>query len=133
MRKVTKNMIKTFKLEELGFDMMGYTFDKIDELSYHHLLVSKRYGGSASYWNGSILVRQTAHDYLHVIEKVDLDMFNAITRELEDQKKARKIQIENLRRIRDILTSFEREHSNDRSEHGRILIKKEFIDKRTHL
>lgn len=133
MRKIVKNMIIAYKLQELGYDMMGYTFDSIEELSFHHLHVSKRYGGPYSLWNGSLLVRLTAHDYLHTIEKVDLDMFYAITREIGAEKEARRIQIENLKRIRDVLTSFEREHASDRRDDGKMLIKKEYIDKRIKL
>ena len=74
MKEITMNMINTYKLETLGYDFMGYTFNKTRELSFHHLIIprknSKKEGIGDGYvwWNGAILVRDTAHDYLHKIE-----------------------------------------------------------------
>lgn len=40
------------------------------------------------------------------------------------------LDIDNLRRIHDILKCFEREHSNDRSKKGKVLIKQEYMRRR---
>ena len=42
MRKITREMIKEYELMNLGYDFMGYTFNKPNELSFHHLIVPKR-------------------------------------------------------------------------------------------
>lgn len=36
MKEITREMIKTFKLNKLGYDQMGYTFNNTKQLSYHH-------------------------------------------------------------------------------------------------
>ena len=85
MREITKIMIKKYALMKLKFDFMGYVFQRPEQLSFHHLIVphrlckSKGLGEGYLEWNGAILRQNTAHDYLHVIEKYDPDMFNAIT------------------------------------------------------
>lgn len=132
-------MIRTFRIKQIGYDFMGYNFERTGELSFHHLIVPhrdcQRYGIGQGYcfWNGAILVQSTAHDYLHAIERLDYDMFSAITSEMIDENAARQIGIENLRRIRDILLAFEREHCSDRTKSGAHVIKPIYVQNRIKL
>ena len=136
MREITKLMIKEYKLVKLGYDFMGYDITNKSNLSFHHLIVPyrncKAMGLGEGYleWNGVILNQNTSHDYLHLIEAKDYDMFLAITSELIDENVKGHLDIDNLRRIHDILKCFEREHSNDRSKKGKVLIKQEYMRRR---
>ena len=136
MREITKLMIKEYKLVKLGYDFMGYDITNKSNLSFHHLIVPyrncKAMGLGEGYleWNGAILNQNTSHDYLHLIEAKDYDMFLAITSELIDENVKGHLDIDNLRRIHDILECFEREHSNDRSKKGKVLIKQEYMRRR---
>ena len=136
MREITKLMIKEYKLMKLGYDFMGYDITNKSNLSFHHLIVPHRnckamgFGEGYLEWNGAILNQNTSHDYLHLIEAKDYDMFLAITNELIDENIKGHLDIDNLRRIHDILKCFEREHSNDRSKKGKILIKQEYMRRR---
>ena len=137
MREITRTMINFFEIRKLGYDFMGYTFKprNLKELSFHHLIVSKRdcellgYGDGYTFENGSILVKKTAHDYLHVIEFVDPDIYNYIREEMIKENRQREITIENLRRIRSALVSFEREHSGDK-KNGRYIIQPSYVERR---
>ena len=139
MRDVTKEMIEIFKINKLGYDMAGYTFKNKKDLSFHHLLVAKRnckqqgLGEGYYFWNGAILVQATSHDYLHTIERIDPDMFYVITSELLDENIAREIKIESLKRIRDVLLTFEREHCSERTHKGSPIIKESFVRDRIKL
>lgn len=139
MREITQEMIKTFNIKKLGFDMAGYNFKNNNQLSYHHLVFAKRdckhlgLGEGYFFWNGAILVQKTSHDYLHIIEYIDSDMFYAITSELIDENISRQIRIENLKRIRDILMQFEKEHCSDTNKNGKYIIKPEYISTRIKL
>lgn len=42
MKEITKEMIEAYQIKELGYDFMGYTFDNLHELSFHHLIVPHR-------------------------------------------------------------------------------------------
>ena len=68
MKPITLEMINIYKIRKLGYDFMGYTFSKPQELSFHHLIVPKRLGGKETIENGAILKQCTSHDYLHRIE-----------------------------------------------------------------
>lgn len=133
MKEITRIMINDFKIMKLKYDFMGYRVDKKASLSFHHLIIPRRnckefgIGEGYLYWNGAILRQETSHDYLHLIESKDEDMFMAITSEMIDENIKGKLDIENLRRIHDILTCFEREHCHDRGKKGRLLIKDEYI------
>lgn len=130
MKLIKEEMIQEFKLKQLGFDMMGYTFKRKDDLSYHHLIIPKRENGLETFENGAILRQKTSHDYLHIIEHIDPEIFSLITNELIDENIMRKIEMENLKYIRDLLLYFEKEHDHDTTKKGRLLIKREYITQR---
>lgn len=133
MKEIAERIIKDFKIMKLGFDFMGYNVDKKSSLSFHHLIVShceckaKRLGNGYLYWNGAILMQNTSHDYLHLIESKDHDMFLAITSEMIDENIKGYLDITNLRYINDVLCQFEREHCGDRTKKGKLLIKEEYL------
>ena len=136
MKEITKLMIKKYELMKLGYDFMGYDIINKNNLSFHHLIIPHRnckalgLGEGYLEWNGAILNQNTSHNYLHLIEAKDYDMFLAITSELIDENVKGHLDIDNLRRIHDILECFEREHSNDRSKKGKVLIKQEYMRRR---
>ena len=139
MREITEKMIKDFKITKLGFDFMGYKVDKKQSLSFHHLIIphreSRNYGigDGYLYWNGAILRQNTSHDYLHIIEKIDPDIFYELTSEMIDENIKGRLDIDNLKRIHDLLLYFEREHDHDTSKKGKLLIKREFVTGRVNL
>lgn len=125
-------MFNKYKLAELGHDFMGFSFKRPEEISFHHLIVAKRHcaemglGNGEYVWNGSLLVRNTGHDYTHIIERIDPDAFYALTSEMVDMNVKGYLDPENLRYIDDILCSFEREHCGERTKKGKMLIKEEY-------
>ena len=130
MKQITRLMIYEYKIKELKYDFMGYTFKLNKELSFHHLITPKRDGGKPTLQNGSVLVRDTAHDYLHRIESRDKEIFALITNEMIEENLKGKLDIENLRKIRDLLEYFEKEHCADKTNRGYPLIKEEYIRRR---
>lgn len=132
MREITKIMIKKYALLKLKYDFMGYEFNNPNQLSFHHLIVphrlckSKGLGEGYIEWNGAILRQNTSHDYLHIVERYDLDMFNAITSEMIDVNVKGYLDIENIKAIDDILNNFEREYCSARTKKGYPLIKEEY-------
>lgn len=139
MKEITKQMIKDFRITKLGYDFMGYNVDKNASLSFHHLIIPHRdckargLGEGYLYWNGAILRQNTSHDYLHLIESKDYDIFLAITSEMIDENIKGRLDIDNLKRIHDLLLYFEREHDHDTSKKGKLLIKREFVTGRVNL
>lgn len=139
MREITKEMIHTFKIDKLGYDFMGYTFKRKNDLSFHHLIIphreSKNMGIGEGYvfWNGAILNQRTSHEYLNIVEHYNYDMFLAITNEMIDENWLRRIEISNLKHIRDILLQFEKEHCGDTNKKGRHVIRPEYITNRINL
>jgi len=133
MRDITKLMIYKYNLVKLGFDFMGYEFQKESELSFHHLIVPKRLCAYKHIeedgyveWNGAILVQNTAHNYLHIIEQYNKEIFNGITNEIIDEKNNGSIRIENLKRINVLLDYFENEYKDIKAKNGTRLIKEKY-------
>ena len=126
MKEVTKLLINDFKIKQLNYDFMGYYLQRGDIYTFHHFLIANRENGTYAYWNGVILCGKTSHPYLHLIESKDEERFYYITSEFLDMKNKGYLDIENLRYIDDILTSFEKEYCGKRSKKGKILIKEEY-------
>lgn len=139
MKPVTREMIKKYQINKLGYDFMGYQVNTLNGLSFHHLIVPKRdckaqgFGDGYQIWNGAILVQDTSHDYLHIIEQNDRDMFLAITQEMIAQNQMGKLDIYHLRRIRDVLLSFERDYADLQNNKGKSLIRRKYIERRIDL
>jgi len=127
MKPITKLIIEEYNLKKIDF--MGYEFTRTNA-TYHHLIVPRRNGGKETFENGAVLNGKTSHPYLHIVESIDQDKFNAITNEMIIEKMIGGIDQECLKKIDDILTGFERENSGKRTSKGRILIKEEYT-KRT--
>lgn len=133
MKQVTKQMIRDYRIKKVGFDFMGYSLQKNDIYTFHHLIVPhrkcKEQGLGEGYltWNGAILCGKTSHPYLHLIEAKDYEMFLAISSEMIDENIKGYLDIQNIRYIDDCLKSFEREHCSDRGNKGKLLIKEEYL------
>lgn len=139
MREITAQMIDLFKIDKIGYEFMGYTFDTYDELTFHHLVVPRRNcekigieSTGYAFWNGAILTR-TAHNYLHTIEQFDSEIFFALTSEMINENIKINLNIDDLKRIRDLLLYFEHEHMDEYTKKGDLIIKPEYIEKRISL
>ena len=132
-------MIKDYQIKKLGYDFMGYGFNNPSELSFHHLIVAHKncrelgLGDGYLKWNGAILKQKTSHNYLHIIERLDPEIFWLITSEMIDENVKGKIDIDNLKKIRDLLLYFEKEHKTEEDGKGKKLIKREFVTARIPL
>ena len=139
MKEITKIMVNDFKIMKLGYDFLGYKVNRKQDLSFHHLIIQRRHckeaglGEGYLYWNGAILRQNTSHDYLHLIENIDPDIFYELTSEMIDENIKGRLDIDNLKRIHDLLLYFEREHDHDTSKKGKLLIKREFVTGRVNL
>lgn len=126
MKEVTKLMIREFEIKRLNYDFMGYTLEKNDIYTFHHLIVPNREGGPYARWNGAILCGKSSHPYLHVIEAKDYDIFSYITSEMIDENMKGYLDTRNIMEIHNLLDKFEREHCSDRTRKGKVLIKEEY-------
>jgi hypothetical protein len=129
MKEITNLMIREFNINKLGYDFMGYSLQKGDIYTFHHLIIPARKGGKYERWNGAILCGETSHPYLHLIESKDYDMFTYITSEMIDMNIKGYLDIDNLRRIHDLLRQFEREYAGAKGKKGKALIKRDYRDR----
>jgi hypothetical protein len=133
MDLITRELIKAYNLKKIGLDFMGYQIDKLENVSYHHLIIPARKKGKRTFENGVILMQgqgyndSNSHDYLHLIENIEPEIFYYITSEMIDQKIKGKLDIENLKRIHELLRYFESKHLHDRGNKGKRLIKEKYL------
>lgn len=134
MRGITKLMINEYNIKRLGYDFMGYTFRSIDDLSFHHLVIPRRLCNGMkdkgyNRENGAILNQFSSHPYLHLIEIYDRDRFLEITKYLIKENLLGKVDMDCLRKIRDVLISFEMEYQDTVNNNGNKIIKKQFANR----
>ena len=130
MKEITKLMIDEYNLKKLGYDFMGFTFKRTSELSFHHLIIPHKDCKNLQIecdgyvrWNGAILVQDTSHEYLHVIEHYDRDRFDFITDRMIEMNANGELDNQRLKQIGMVLTGFENDFKSYRTNKGRRLIK----------
>lgn len=131
MGKLSNRLYYEFKLNQLGYDFMGYEFDSKKELSYHHIKPTHS-GGETTYNNGVLLVRSTSHNYIHTIEEYDYKIFLMVTRLLIEEKNMGKVDIEILKEIDGILNCFEEKYERAYTKKGQPLVREEFTRRRKY-
>ena len=129
LKDVTILLINDFKIKELNHDMMGYSLQKGDIYTYHHLLIPKRQGGPISYENGAVLTG-ISHQYLHVIEATEHRYFAYITSEIQKMKMKGYLDDLNLVEIDNILLDFECKYEEHYTRKGRKLIRPEYLNRK---
>ncbi len=122
-------MIKEFRIKELGYDFLGYSLQKGDIYTFHHLIIPNRNGGKYVRENGAILCGNTSHPYLHLIECKDYDIFCYLTSEMIDMNIKGYLDINNIKNINELLMEFEDRHLEDKTKKGNVLIKKRYLDR----
>lgn len=125
MRKIVIEMLKIYQpLSNL--DWLNYKIVQNSELTYHHI-VKKCDGGKKTISNGAILL-PTTHQYLHLIEHMDLDTYitiNNLFKEINAQKQEPTMTQRYV--LEEILEKFEKEHKWDKGNNGEILIKRKYL------
>lgn len=121
---------------------MGYKFQRPEQLSFHHLIVPKKdckeagLGDGYLFWNGAVLTQSkysSSHDYFHTIALYDEEIAFRITQLMIEENQNQRIDIEHLRKIRDLLLYFEKEHCSTRNNSGGLIIRRNFIEPRIEL
>ena len=131
MSQLIKEMKDIYRIRH--YDFMGYTFRNINDLSFHHI-IKKCDGGPKTFENGALLVKDTSHPYLHIVEERDYDMYIQINKILKDINNQLKPPTrEQLIEIRRILLAFEEIHLGELNAEGKPLIKQKYIDRRIEL
>ena len=130
MGKLTNRIYYDYKLNQTGYDFMGYTFEDKKDLSYHHIQ-PRHYGGKTTYENGALLVRSTSHNYIHTIEAIDFKLFIELANELRLEHEDG-ITKEHLLAIRQMLEFFEEKYKYQNTKHGVPIIKEDFVRRRVN-
>ena len=130
MKAVTNLMIREYNIKNLGYDFMGFTFKRTNELSFHHMIVPHKdcrrlHIEKDGYvkWNGAILVQQTSHEYLHLIEQYERERFNEITQIMIEMNKRGELNQDSLLQIEMLLRGFEDQYEGLSNNKGNRLIK----------
>lgn len=129
MSKLRERIYKDFKMEQLGYDFMGYTFESKRELSTHHIL-PRHSGGQTKKNNLCALNRFTSHNYIHLIEDTDYKVFLELSKYLLEEVSKGEISREQLLKIADALQFFEFKYRDEEDRNGERLIRPEYKEKR---
>ena len=126
MKEVLRLMLRIYKpfsqLDWLNFKL------KKDDITFHHI-VKKEDGGKKSIENGAILM-PNSHAYLHLIECLDIDTYNAINEIFKEiNAQCSEPTLEQRLLIDQILNDFENNHRWDKGYGGKLLVKKKYLDR----
>lgn len=126
MNQVTEEMLRIYKPVS-GLDWLNYKLVK-KNVTYHHI-IKKEQGGKRIIENGALLM-PIAHQYLHLIECVDIDTYVAINKIFGIINKQREEPIKEQREIIEyMLSEFERVHKWDKKNNGKLLLQKKYLER----
>lgn len=126
MDRTLSEMLKIYKpLSNL--DWMNYVLKK-EDVTYHHR-IKKCNGGKKTIENGAILM-PVAHQYLHLIECLDIDTYIALnnlfkivnTQGYEPTREQREL-------IEYLLKEFESVHKWDKGLKGKLLVQRKYLER----
>lgn len=124
MKQITKLMVNMYSLKKIDF--MGYKVSKDNPYTYHHL-IKRCYGGKETIENGAVLTKNS-HEYLHIVETRDLELYNYINNVLKQINEQGHEPLLRQRLAIDYLFKlFEHDHMNDRSSKNKRLIKDSYL------
>lgn len=121
---IKQEMLKIYKPIS-GLDWLNYKLVK-EDITYHHCIKASD-GGKKTIENGALLM-PVAHQYLHLIECVDIryyDKLNAMFKLINEQREEPSIPQRVV--IEYILQEFERLHRWDKSNKGVLLLQKKYL------
>lgn len=127
MKDILKIMVNEYNLK--GIDFMGYHLERKNPYTYHHI-VKRCHGGGKTLENGAVLTK-IAHEYLHIVESREWKLYvelNMVLKEINEQHY--RPTERQLLAIDYMLSMFEKEHEEDKTSKGKILIKRQYIEGR---
>lgn len=127
MKKDLIQMLEIYKPVS-GLDWMNYKLVKKD-ITFHHI-IKRSSGGRRDIDNGALLMGNTAHPYLHIIEYKDIETYNALNKIFKfiNQQKHEPT-TEQREIIEYLLREFEYKHRWDKSSKGKLLIKQKYLER----
>ena len=127
MKKDLIQMLEIYKPVS-GLDWMNYKLVRKD-ITFHHI-VKRSSGGRRDIDNGALLMGNTAHPYLHIIEYKDIETYNALNKIFKFINQQRHEPTTEQREIIEyLLREFEYKHRWDKSSKGKLLIKQKYLER----
>lgn len=126
MKKVTREMLKIY-VPYSNMDWLNYKLVK-NALTFHHIQKREK-GGKAIIENGALLM-PVGHQYLHLIECKDIEIYITINKIFEIVNNQRSEPTTEQRKIIEyLLRAFEEKHKWDKGSNGKLLIKGKYKDR----
>ena len=124
MKEVTRELIKFYK--PLTLDWLNYKVVRPSDITFHHI-IKKEDGGLYTLDNGALLT-STAHQYLHIIEYKEKDIYMMLNKMFTIINKQRSAPTPDQREIIEyLLNEFYELHKNDTNSKGKRLIKYDYL------
>lgn len=124
MREETKMLVGFYGIDD-GLDWLNFPIVKVRDLQFHHIK-KKANGGEMTFSNGALL-SPVAHRFLHIIERYDIEIYNAITKmfKLYVMQKSSPTPEQRIL-MQELLNKFYIKHENTRTKKGKPIIKERF-------
>lgn len=123
-----KEMIKYY-YPYSGLDWLNYKIkdmENFSDITYHHI-VPKRLHSKKDINNGALLT-SVSHQYLHLIEKIEIATFDDLNKILKDINTQKREPYQYQREdIENLFEEFEKRHKWEKNKEGKILVKKKYL------
>jgi hypothetical protein len=126
MDKTRIEMLEIYKPIS-GLDWLNYKLVK-DKVTFHH--IKKRDNGGKKVVNNGALLMPVAHQYLHLIESKDMNIYIGINKIFEYiNQQQYEPTAEQRQMLEYLLLQFENQHRFDKGSKGKMLIKHKYLER----
>lgn len=127
MKTITREMLKIYQPLS-GMDWMNYRIVRKTDMTVHH--IHKKCDGGRLVIPNLALLLPVAHQYLNVIEYKDTNVYAALNKMFKFINQQEHEPTEEQRMIIEyLLQSFEAEHKGEKTSKGKLLIKREYLQR----
>ena len=124
MKKIVKKMLKIY-IPYSNLDWLNYKLVK-ESLTAHHII--KRCDGGKLEWNNIAILNDVSHQYLHLIECLDINTYDELNKMFKFINQQREEPTEEQRQIIEyLLCDFEKEHRWDKGSNGKLLLQYKYL------
>lgn len=123
---IKKEMLEIYKPIS-NMDWMNYKLLK-KEITFHH--IQKRVDDGKKVIENGALLMPVGHEYLHLIERYDIDRYVLINKLFKSINSQRYEPTRSQRELMEyVLKGFEDTHKEDMDRKGRLIVKKKYIER----
>lgn len=127
LKNITREMLKIYQPVS-NLDWLNYKIVRKGDMTFHHI-IKREHGGKETMENGALLL-PIAHQYLHLIECKENDIYVALNKLFKMvNEQQHEPTYEQRQFVEYLLKEFESTHKWDKGAKGKLLLRRKYLER----